>query len=89
MYDVLNNITVLSMQTPILVACNKQDLPFAKRAVLIESELEKEIEEFRKVKKATQGEDASEKGIGYLETLKKKFTFADLKVPVKFIECCF
>jgi hypothetical protein len=35
------------------VACNKQDLQFAKKATIVEIELEREIEELRKVKKAT------------------------------------
>lgn len=53
LYEILNNLTVLSSKTKILVACNKQDLQFAKKAVSVEIELEKEIEEIRKVKKAT------------------------------------
>jgi len=47
--------------------------------------MEKEIEDLRRVRKATQ-DDTSK--IGYLETLKKKFSFNDLQVPVKFVNCC-
>jgi signal recognition particle receptor subunit beta len=79
LYEILNNITVLSNQTPILIACNKQDLPLTKSSTIMEIELEKEMEEIRKVKKATQ--DDSQK-IGYLETLKKKFSFADMHLPI-------
>jgi len=79
-------VTLLDHRVPILVACNKQDLQFAKKATSIESELEKEIEELRKVKKATQLDEASTK-IGYLEDLKKKFTFNEMIVPVQFVEC--
>ena len=54
LYDIINNLNVLEAKTPILVACNKQDLQFAFRATRIQQEFEKEIEEIRKVRKATQ-----------------------------------
>jgi hypothetical protein len=69
-----------------MIACNKQDVQFAKKATIVELELEKEIEELRKVRKATQDDQQK---VGYLETLKKKFSFGDIKVPVKFVECSF
>lgn len=47
-------------------------MQFAKKATVVESELEKEIEELRKVKKAVSVDDANEK-VGYLESLKKKY----------------
>lgn len=87
LYEIFNNLTVLSDQVPIMIACNKQDLQFAKKATIIEVELEKEIEELRKVRKATQDDETK---MGYLETLKKKFTFNEIsKLPVKFVECSF
>ena len=60
-----------------MIACNKQDLSFAKKATVVESELEKEIEEIRKVKRAVSQDDANEK-VGYLESLKKKFLFSEM-----------
>lgn len=54
LYDVINNLNVLERRTAILVACNKQDLQFARKAMNVQNELEKEIEELRKVRKATQ-----------------------------------
>jgi signal recognition particle receptor subunit beta len=85
---VLNNITVLSDRVPILIACNKQDLQFSKKATVIEMELEKEIEELRKVRKATLDDDDTRKQ-SYLESLKKKFSFSDLsQLNIKFVECC-
>lgn len=45
---------MLENKTPILVVCNKQDLPFARRANQIKLEMEKEIEELRKVRRAVQ-----------------------------------
>lgn len=32
LYDILNNIDVLDRKTPILIACNKQDLQFSRRS---------------------------------------------------------
>ena len=75
---------MLSDKIPILIACNKQDLQFAKKATIVEIELEKEMEELRKVRKATQ-DDVTK--MGYLETLKKKFSFSDIQVPISFVEC--
>jgi hypothetical protein len=52
-------------------------------------ELEKEIEELRKVRKATLNDDDKQRQM-YLETLKKKFTFSELAgsgLSIKFIEC--
>ena len=89
LYEILNNLTILSQKTPIIVACNKQDLQFAKKATIIESELEREIEEIRKVRKAHLIDDDKARQ-RYLETLKKRFTFADIAangVIVKFVEC--
>ena len=63
--------------------CNKQDQTFAKKAVTVEKELEKEIEELRKVRKETTDDAAN---MGYLESLKKKFSFNDMQVPIKFVE---
>ena len=53
LYDVLNNLNMLEKKTPILVACNKQDLQFSRRSTAISGDIEKEMEEIRKVRKAT------------------------------------
>ena len=45
--------------------------------------MEKEIEEIRKVRKVTQDETSK---LGYLESLKKKFSFGDMQVPIRFVE---
>jgi signal recognition particle receptor subunit beta len=79
LYDILSNLTVLSEKTPILVACNKQDLQFARKATMVEIDLEKEMEKLRKVRKAIQDESTK---MGYLESLKKNFSFGDIQVPV-------
>ena len=88
LYEILNNIVVIGDHVSIMVACNKQDLQFAKKAVNIESELEKEIEELRRVRRATQDEHSK---LGYLEsqTGKGKFTFNDImkEANIQFVEC--
>ncbi len=66
-------------KTPILIVCNKQDLQFARRCTHIQQELEKEIEELRKVRRAT--EDERDNKSGYLEQgLSKKFSFSDAEI---------
>ena len=85
-YEIINKVALLDRPVPVVVACNKQDLQFAKKATAVESELEREIEELRKVKRATQQDEANAK-IGYLEDLKKKFSFSDTHLPIQFIEC--
>ena len=81
---------MLSEHVPIMIACNKQDLQFAKKATTVEAELEKEIEEFRKVHRATLVDDDKQQQ-RYLETLKKRFTFSDLiatsGLSIRFVEC--
>ena len=56
----------------------------------MEQELEKEIEELRKVRRSHLVDDDKARQ-RYLETLKKRFTFADIAanggIIVKFIEC--
>jgi signal recognition particle receptor subunit beta len=59
LYDIINKVTLLDHKVSVLVACNKQDLQFAKKATSVESELEKEIEELRKVKRATQVDEVN------------------------------
>lgn len=44
LYDIIDDLDVISDQIPILVACNKQDLTFAKSALQIEREIAGEIE---------------------------------------------
>lgn len=53
-YDLLSDIEIVDQQIPILVACNKQDVVFAKNPLQIEREITNEIEQIRKVRKATQ-----------------------------------
>ena len=84
LYEILNNITVLDRQVPILVVCNKQDLQFAKHVTQVEAELEKDIEELRRVRRATMDDqDTDKQNIsqqGFLEQYRKKFSFSDAEL---------
>ena len=44
LYDLLGDIEIIEREIPILVSCNKQDIPFAKNPLQIERELTFEIE---------------------------------------------
>ena len=88
LYEVLNNVNAVYNKLPLLVACNKQDLTFAKRSLELETELASEIEQIRKVRRATTdtGDENTALG-GYLENLKGKFVFSNLPIKVIFCEC--
>ena len=102
LYDILGDIDIISEQIPILVACNKQDLAFAKNALKLERDLTNEIEQIRKVRMASRNqeldtanryeniEDEADEAteIGYLETLKGKFGFDQLPNKIQFSDCC-
>lgn len=84
LYDALSDIEIVTGNVPILVVCNKQDVVFAKRATIIERDLQQEIEQLRRVRKAVREQEqdgqsivdnADQSGSGYLESLKGKFSF--------------
>ena len=57
LYDVINDIDLAMAGVPVMVACNKQDLTFAKRAIQLERDLQIEIEQIRKVKRAAREQE--------------------------------
>mmetsp|Transcript_11176 Transcript_11176/g.18787 ORF Transcript_11176/g.18787 Transcript_11176/m.18787 type:complete len:99 (-) Transcript_11176:130-426(-) len=81
LYDILNNLNVLEKKIPILVCCNKQDLFLAKKPSQVQLEMERDIEELRKVRRAIQDDqDTAKENVkkaGYLEQARgpKKFKF--------------
>ena len=95
LYDVINNLNILDRKVPILVACNKQDLQFSRKALIVQNEFEREIEEIRKVRRATQDDqDTDQQNVsksGFLEQLNKPFKFNDAQLhaqlpPISFVE---
>ena len=98
LYDVISDIDLAMAGVPVLVICNKQDLQFSKRATQIERDLQIEIEQIRKVKRAAREQEqdnsigqshnanagaktGSSTPAGYLESLKGKFQFDQLRSP--------
>lgn len=53
LFDILSNNRLVQSRVPILVACNKQDLTMAKKAVQIEREFQTEFDAIRKVRRAS------------------------------------
>jgi GTPase SAR1 family protein len=103
LYDILSNNRLVKQRVPILVACNKQDLNLAKRAVQIEREFSTEFDAIRKVRKASreQENETTGGGIGTVtddalttvdqtifDDLKGKFSFEQIpQASVTFIDC--
>ena len=75
LYDVLSDVDLVTARVPVLVACNKQDLTFAKKAAQVERDMISEIEQIRKVRRAGQEQETDPSGateptsLGYLESL--------------------
>jgi len=57
LYDVIGNLGIVTDSVPVAVACNKQDLTFAKKAIQIERDLSTQIEQIRKVRKASREQE--------------------------------
>ena len=103
LFDILSNNRLVKQRVPILVACNKQDLNLAKRAVQIEREFSTEFDAIRKVRKASreQENETTGGGIGSVtddalttvdqtifDDLKGKFSFEQIpQASVTFIDC--
>ena len=84
LFELLNNCrTVTEEKLPIMIVCNKQDQSQAKRATNIEMDLEKELDEVRRVKVATR--DPDREYVGYLESLKSRFEFKHVS---DFVQIC-
>ncbi|ESO09666.1 hypothetical protein HELRODRAFT_92244, partial [Helobdella robusta] len=88
LYTVLTDNLIMSNQVPLLIACNKQDLGFAKGSTLIKSALEKELNQLRHTKSAAlDGVDGKSSTSNCLGNPRKDFSFSDLKKnETQFIE---
>jgi signal recognition particle receptor subunit beta len=82
LYDILNNENFDEM-TPIIVACNKQDLKFPKSKKIVESDMANEIENIKQIRQKNNLEDSSQ--IGALFSMRTKFNFSMFK-NVQFVE---
>jgi len=82
LYDILNN-EQFDDTTPLIIACNKQDLKFPKSKKIIESDLNSEIESIKLMKQKNNLEDTSQ--MGALFSMRAKFNFNMFK-NVYFVE---
>jgi signal recognition particle receptor subunit beta len=82
LYDILNN-EQLDDTTPLIIACNKQDLKFPKSKKIIESDLNSEIESIKQMKQKNNLEDTTQ--MGALFSMRSKFNFNMFK-NVYFVE---
>jgi len=58
-YDIIDN-EHFKESIPVIIACNKQDVKFAKASNIVENELVSEIENLKKFKQTTTLEDNTE-----------------------------
>jgi len=90
LFKILSDPVMHSNRTPVLVACNKQDLSLsAKGASVIEREMAKEIGLLRETHaRLLDGTDAAAAATDHVFLGKegKDFEFSDLKAKVKFCE---
>jgi len=70
-YDIIDS-EHFNENLPVIIACNKQDLKFAKAKNIVEGELTNEIENLKKFKQSTTLEDNTEQfGTLYVNTIIK------------------
>mmetsp|Transcript_67555 Transcript_67555/g.197699 ORF Transcript_67555/g.197699 Transcript_67555/m.197699 type:complete len:259 (+) Transcript_67555:69-845(+) len=65
LYELMTHPEVLELHTPILLACNKSDLPSARPEKFIMDEIDREIEQMRVSRAATlEGQDQADSYLG-------------------------
>ena len=92
LYNLISDQYINSNSIPILIACNKQDLPLAKTLSVIKKQLEKEIGLLRKAKLGDFALSSDDKKIKELIQIfgnpdSNEFTFKQLKNRFEFINC--
>ncbi|CAL8375575.1 unnamed protein product [Gadus morhua 'NCC'] len=87
LYFLLTDAVVSRNAPTVLVACNKQDIPMAKSAKLIQQQLEKEMNTLRVTRSAVlSAQDGSVGGSVFLGKKGKDFEFSQLPMKVEFLE---
>eukprot|EP00794_Sanderia_malayensis_P015444 gene15444-17023_t len=89
LYDIFASKVWRKTKPPILVVCNKQDLPVAKSCNVIKTQLEKELNNLRKTRAAAlKGTDDSNSPENVdIGKKGKDFSFNNLHSKIEFIEC--
>jgi len=87
LFAALSDPAVADKALPVLVACNKQDLPLAKGSSVIRRELEKELNLLRRTQaRSLDDTEHQEKSMVFLGNMDKEFSFDDLQNEVTFSE---
>ncbi|XP_063536069.1 signal recognition particle receptor subunit beta [Cydia strobilella] len=87
LYTILSDPTVQSNSPPVLILCNKQDLPLAKGSQVIKGLLEKELNLVRVTKSnQLQSVDPSVSNSAYLGKPGKPFEFSQLSSKIEVVE---
>lgn len=92
LYNLISDPYVNSNAIPILIACNKQDLPLAKTLSVIKKQLEKELGALRKAKLGDYSLNADDKKSSEVVRIfgnpdQSDFTFKQLRNKIEFINC--
>eukprot|EP00117_Sycon_ciliatum_P045234 scpid89752/ scgid32535/ Signal recognition particle receptor subunit beta len=89
LFSVLATSSVRRNRASILIACNKQDIPTAKSAKLVEQMLEKEIDALRTTRAAALSDTDDTRSSVQVGKSGKEFSFADVHpLSVRVAECC-
>ncbi|XP_074859860.1 signal recognition particle receptor subunit beta [Carettochelys insculpta] len=89
LYQVLTDSTVVKNAPSLLIACNKQDIPMAKSAKLIQQQLERELNTLRVTRLAAPStlDGSAGSGTAPLGKKGKEFDFSQLPMSVELVEC--
>lgn len=92
LFNLISDPYINSNSIPILIACNKQDLPLAKTLSVIKKQLEKELGALRKAKLGDYSLNSDEKRMKSVIQIfgdpeQNDFTFKQLRNKVEFINC--
>lgn len=92
LYTLISDPYVNSHSIPILIACNKQDLPLAKTLSVIKKQLEKELGILRKAKLGDFSLSSDDRKIRELIQIfgnpdQSEFSFKQLRNRIEFINC--
>lgn len=92
LYTLIADPYVNAHSIPILIACNKQDLPLAKTLSVIKKQLEKELGVLRKAKIGDLSLNADDRKIREVHQIfgnpdQSEFSFKQLRNKIEFINC--
>jgi small GTP-binding protein len=88
MYQILSDKVIMKNAPSVLVACNKHDQGLAKGSRLIQSALEKELNNVRRTRSAALQATDGAIAASFIGRRDRDFTFSDVRpIHVEFVEC--